>query len=177
MDLFTDSSSGENEGKKEITEITEITGYRIRRLFLKKREETDRFQTNRKMKSRLLRRRLVYGIWILILTGILVNLSHMPLILEGMPMNLPNLSLPLEEISPTFAHTPSVLEGTSPEFFDLSVKTGEVQNPSFLAWWGTMYPKFCFKITEKEKTGESSTETSGKRRVKISFWLAQALDW
>ena len=30
------------------------------------------------------------------------------------------------------------------------------------AWWGSLYPKFCF--AEKEK-------------VKISFWLAQVLDW
>lgn len=32
------------------------------------------------------------------------------------------------------------------------------------AWWGCLYPKFCF---------------SGERRgkVKISLWLAQALDW
>lgn len=32
------------------------------------------------------------------------------------------------------------------------------------AWWGTIYPKFCF--SERKKG-----------RVKISFWLAKALKW
>lgn len=33
------------------------------------------------------------------------------------------------------------------------------------AWWGTMYPKFCF------------SETSPGSEVKISFWLAKVLGW
>ena len=35
------------------------------------------------------------------------------------------------------------------------------------AWWGTIYPKFCFADAKKD----------GKGSVKISLWLAQALDW
>lgn len=37
--------------------------------------------------------------------------------------------------------------------------------PGYMAWWGTLYPKFCF--SEKGETGEA----------KISFWLAELLDW
>lgn len=33
------------------------------------------------------------------------------------------------------------------------------------AWWGTLYPKFCF------------SETSSGSEVKISFWLAKVLGW
>lgn len=35
------------------------------------------------------------------------------------------------------------------------------------AWWGSLYPKFCF--AEKPE--------NIKEKVKISFWLAQVLDW
>ena len=35
------------------------------------------------------------------------------------------------------------------------------------AWWGTIYPRFCF----------SSAEENNGEKLKISFWLAQALDW
>ena len=33
------------------------------------------------------------------------------------------------------------------------------------AWWGTLYPKFCF------------SETASGSEVKISFWLAKVLGW
>lgn len=44
-----------------------------------------------------------------------------------------------------------------------------------LAWWGVMYPEFCFA----EKQEEPIKEKDGEKhpRVKISFWLAKALDW
>lgn len=35
------------------------------------------------------------------------------------------------------------------------------------AWMGSLYPKFCF-AEKPENT---------KEKVKISFWLAQVLDW
>ena len=38
------------------------------------------------------------------------------------------------------------------------------------AWWGTLYPKFCFSQFPEENKGQ-------KDDIKISFWLAQALDW
>lgn len=40
---------------------------------------------------------------------------------------------------------------------------GQESCENIYAWWGTMYPKFCFS----RKQGE----------VKISFWLAKVLDW
>lgn len=40
--------------------------------------------------------------------------------------------------------------------------------PQFYAWWGTLYPEFCF-----EKGGDTDESQS----VKLSFWLAKALDW
>lgn len=41
-------------------------------------------------------------------------------------------------------------------------------NPQLYAWWGTLYPEFCF-----EKGGD----TDETKPVKLSFWLAKALDW
>lgn len=38
-----------------------------------------------------------------------------------------------------------------------------------LAWWGTMYPRFCFsEIPGEEETGQIK---DGNREVKISFWI------
>lgn len=42
---------------------------------------------------------------------------------------------------------------------------------SVLAWWGTLYPEFCFVKTE------DSDDISPRSHVKISFWLAKALNW
>lgn len=41
-------------------------------------------------------------------------------------------------------------------------------DPKVYAWWGTIYPEFCFE--KVEDNGEN-------KPVKISFWLAKALDW
>ena len=38
------------------------------------------------------------------------------------------------------------------------------------AWWGTLYPKFCFSRFP-------SDDKVKKDDIKISFWLAQALNW
>ena len=43
-----------------------------------------------------------------------------------------------------------------------------IARPQMYAWWGTLYPEFCFE--KGEDAGESKT-------VKLSFWLAKALDW
>lgn len=43
-----------------------------------------------------------------------------------------------------------------------------------LAWWGTLYPRFCFSAPVREE--ESRTEDI-REKVKISFWLAKAFDW
>ena len=42
------------------------------------------------------------------------------------------------------------------------------RDPKVYAWWGTIYPEFCFE--KVEDNGEN-------KPVKISFWLAKALDW
>lgn len=39
------------------------------------------------------------------------------------------------------------------------------KSPALTAWWGTLYPKFCFA------RGEAG------RKVKLSFRLAELLDW
>lgn len=45
--------------------------------------------------------------------------------------------------------------------------------PRLYAWWGTMYPEFCF-----QEYGEKGADSSEKEpQVKISFWLAKAFDW
>lgn len=38
-----------------------------------------------------------------------------------------------------------------------------------LAWWGWLYPKYCFMEVEN-----SDLEM---REIKISFWLAKVFDW
>lgn len=61
----------------------------------------------------------------------------------------------------------------------LAVSLAGGQPKPLLAWWGTMYPKFCFA----EGFGESAEENRGisernlDKPLKISFWLAKALDW
>lgn len=53
--------------------------------------------------------------------------------------------------------------------FFLTVSSGRNLNAPALAWWGTMYPQFCF--------AEKSVEDTEGREVKISFWLAKHLEW
>jgi hypothetical protein len=36
------------------------------------------------------------------------------------------------------------------------------------AWWGTLYPEFCFS---------DIPEGSERTDIKISFWLARVLNW
>lgn len=38
------------------------------------------------------------------------------------------------------------------------------------AWWGTLYPKFCFSRFPTENKDK-------KDDIKISFWLARVIDW
>lgn len=43
-----------------------------------------------------------------------------------------------------------------------------------VAWWGSIYPEFCFSELNYEEEGvEKNTSEQGP---KISFWLAKALD-
>lgn len=51
------------------------------------------------------------------------------------------------------------------EITDQQLFSKEIQNltPAY-AWWGTIYPKFSFS---ERKPG----------KIKISFWIAKALEW
>lgn len=42
------------------------------------------------------------------------------------------------------------------------------------AWWGTMYPEFCFSASADREEDRDGAENN---RPRISFWLAKALDW
>ncbi len=68
----------------------------------------------------------------------------------------------------------------------------QIEKSNSLAWWGVMYPKFCFAQPMEESgqsdSGRSAEQQAGGslehmdgsdtgRKVKISFWLAKALDW
>lgn len=62
--------------------------------------------------------------------------------------------------------------------FAAMLSAGTIQNFSpqkSLAWWGVLYPEFCFSPKPREITIEKNTEEHPC--VKISFWLAKALDW
>ena len=56
-------------------------------------------------------------------------------------------------------------------FLTVVTGTGVQKNIPALAWWGSMYPQFCFAENEEENTDEIEPE------VKISFWLAKQLEW
>lgn len=50
------------------------------------------------------------------------------------------------------------------------------QEWAVLGWWGSIYPGFCF--SEKPEEMRKEEEKTGQiARPKLSFWLAQALDW
>ena len=55
-------------------------------------------------------------------------------------------------------------------FLTAGTGAGMKKNVPALAWWGSMYPQFCF-AEEEEDTDEKESE------VKISFWLAKQLEW
>lgn len=51
-------------------------------------------------------------------------------------------------------------------------KKTDTQQEYLTAWWGTLYPQFCYA-----EIPESEDGTQRKPKVKISFWLAQVWDW
>lgn len=53
---------------------------------------------------------------------------------------------------------------------DSKIAERRQEQTAVTAWWGTLYPKFCFSQFPEENKGQ-------KDDIKISFWLAQALDW
>lgn len=52
----------------------------------------------------------------------------------------------------------------------LKIVENRQEQTAVTAWWGTLYPKFCFSQLPAENKEK-------KDDIKISFWLAQALDW
>lgn len=75
---------------------------------------------------------------------------------------------------------------TVPQDVQCQVRAQAKEARPITAWWGTLYPKFCFAELP-ENTGENINEkTNGNADkkidkktadVKISFWLARVLDW
>lgn len=66
----------------------------------------------------------------------------------------------------------SVLAGMmAVTFWPGMVKT--VEDSNMMAWWGTLYPEFCF---EKGKEDTGNYENTVKQPPKLSFWLAKALE-
>lgn len=59
----------------------------------------------------------------------------------------------------------------------LTSACGYEENTAPLAWWGTLYPEFCFGKMEGPELSEASDDSRPSGQVKISFWLAQVLNW
>ena len=54
---------------------------------------------------------------------------------------------------------------------------GERKIP-YMAWWGTLYPGFCFSEIpedETEKVSESGQEHPQEVQIRTSFWLAELI--
>lgn len=62
-----------------------------------------------------------------------------------------------------------ILAGTMPEQIQNFVEKRQEQT-AITAWWGTLYPKFCFSRFPTENKDK-------KDDIKISFWLARVIDW
>lgn len=45
-----------------------------------------------------------------------------------------------------------------------------------LAWWGILYPEYCFMEVNTNKD-EIEQERNTPEKIKISFWLAKVFDW
>ena len=63
----------------------------------------------------------------------------------------------------------AILAGTMPQQVQNFAQKRQEQT-AVTAWWGTRYPKFCFSQIPEENKDQ-------KDDIKISFWLARALDW
>ena len=48
-----------------------------------------------------------------------------------------------------------------------------VEDSGIMAWWGTLYPQFCFERGSQDSTNYENTV---KQPPKLSFWLAKALE-
>lgn len=48
---------------------------------------------------------------------------------------------------------------------------------NIVAWWGSIYPEFCFSRLPEENDRRKEDVETKDRRPEISFWLAKALNW
>lgn len=62
-----------------------------------------------------------------------------------------------------------LLAVTVPDKIQQTVQCRQEQ-AAVTAWWGTLYPKFCFSRFPSEDKGK-------KDDIKISFWLARVINW
>lgn len=53
-----------------------------------------------------------------------------------------------------------------------NAQTTNTQQEYLTAWWGTLYPQFCYAEIPESEDGPQR-----KPKVKISFWLAHVWDW
>ncbi|MBU5482092.1 hypothetical protein [Blautia sp. MSJ-19] len=69
----------------------------------------------------------------------------------------------------------SVLMGMVAGTLLIGYPTGTGQG-NVLAWWGSIYPEFCF--SEKVETGDDFGVEKNQtvQKPKISFWLAKAFE-
>lgn len=56
----------------------------------------------------------------------------------------------------------------------LSISQPYVPQKNVLAWWGSIYPEFCF--LEVDENGKNVEKNTSEQRPKISFWLAKAFE-
>lgn len=61
----------------------------------------------------------------------------------------------------------NVFSSVYPEKVEYFVQR-EKEPEQITAWWGTLYPKFCFSDIPEGAEGKD---------IKISFWLARVLNW
>ena len=62
-----------------------------------------------------------------------------------------------------------LLAATEPDRIQQTVQNRQEQ-AAVTAWWGTLYPKFCFSRFPAENKEK-------KDDIKISFWLARVINW
>lgn len=73
-------------------------------------------------------------------------------------------------VSLTVAMVVTVMSSAGVSGNETETLRASAQAPVCLAWWGTLYPEFCFSGTDRGKTADAPER-------KISFWLAKHFDW
>lgn len=53
------------------------------------------------------------------------------------------------------------------------------ENPQLMAWWGTMYPEFCFatgSTDAKKDSGKGGKAQESNGELKISWWIWEQME-